>query len=101
MLCNAAGRVQAPHHVSPTKASLSTGGLVGGLGLMAGDFTSWLPPLLGLEPLLPQLGAVEAITLAALAASGAGVRAQGVDGGLRRCGMLPPGSLGLDPSRLL
>eukprot|EP00198_Chlamydomonas_reinhardtii_P006088 XP_001695424.1 predicted protein [Chlamydomonas reinhardtii] len=67
------GRVQAPHHVSPTKASLSTGGLVGGLGLMAGDFTSWLPPLLGLEPLLPQLGAVEAITLAALAASGAGM----------------------------
>ncbi|KAG2430256.1 hypothetical protein HXX76_010354 [Chlamydomonas incerta] len=68
-----AGRVLAPQHVSPTKASLGTGGLVGGLGLMSGDFSGWLPPLLGLEPLLPQLGAVEAITLAALAASGAGM----------------------------
>ncbi|KAG2447707.1 hypothetical protein HYH02_007167 [Chlamydomonas schloesseri] len=68
------GRVQAPQHVSPTKASLGTGGLVGGLGLMAGgDLSGWLPPLLGLEPLLPQLGAVEALTLAALAASGAGM----------------------------
>ncbi|PNH10249.1 Chaperone protein DnaJ [Tetrabaena socialis] len=67
------GRVLAPQHVSPAKASLSTGGLVGGLGLLAGDFSSWVPPLLGLPSLLPQLGAVEAVTLAALAASGAGM----------------------------
>ncbi len=62
----------APQHLSPAKASLSTGGLVGGLGLLAGDVSSWVPSLMGLESFLPSLGPVEAITLAALAASGAG-----------------------------
>ncbi|GLC77062.1 hypothetical protein PLESTF_001879200 [Pleodorina starrii] len=70
------GRVVAPQHLSPAKASLGSGGLVGGLGLLAGDWgASWAPSLqlMGLESLLPQLGAVEALTLAALAASGAGM----------------------------
>ncbi|KXZ44873.1 hypothetical protein GPECTOR_61g826 [Gonium pectorale] len=65
------GRVVAPQHVSPSKASLGTGGLVGGLGLLAGDMGSWVPGLL--ESVVPQLGAVEAFTLAVLAASGAGM----------------------------
>ena len=67
-----AGHVAAPQHLSPAKVSLSTGGLVGALGLLAGNAGSWAPSLLGLESLLPGLGAVEAVTLAALAATGAG-----------------------------
>ncbi|GIL70093.1 hypothetical protein Vretifemale_933 [Volvox reticuliferus] len=66
------GQVVATEHLCPTKASLSAGGLVGGLGLLAGEAT-WATPLLGLETLLPQLGSVEALTLAVLAASGAGM----------------------------
>jgi hypothetical protein len=54
----AAGGVAAPLHVSPAKASLGVGSLVGGLGLLAGELAS--------------LGTVEALTLATLAASGAG-----------------------------
>ncbi|GIL47669.1 hypothetical protein Vafri_4436 [Volvox africanus] len=65
------GRVVAPEHLCPTKASLSAGGLVGGLGVLAGEVT-WTTPFPGLETILPQLGSVEALTLAALAASGAG-----------------------------
>ncbi|GLI58995.1 hypothetical protein VaNZ11_000818 [Volvox africanus] len=66
------GRVVAPEHLCPTKASLSAGGLMWGLGLLSGDAT-WATPLGGLETVLPQLGSVEALTLAALAASGAGL----------------------------
>lgn len=67
-LLGCAGGVAAPQHVSPAKASLGVGGLVGGIGLLAGDMAT---PLLGMEPFLP-LGAVEALTLATLAASAAG-----------------------------
>lgn len=59
--------------MSPAKASIGTGGLVGGLGLAAGDMAE---PLLGLPGLLP-IGGAEAITLAVLAASGAGERKEG------------------------
>ncbi|KAG2492363.1 hypothetical protein HYH03_009311 [Edaphochlamys debaryana] len=60
------GGVVAPQHVSPAKASLGGGGVAGGLGLLAGELGSWLP-------LLPPMGPVEALTMAALAASGAGM----------------------------
>ncbi|GFR51013.1 hypothetical protein Agub_g13340 [Astrephomene gubernaculifera] len=76
------GRVVAPQHVSPAKASLGGGGLVGGLGLLAGGGLP-LPLGLGLESLLPQLGAVEALTMAALAASGAGMWASSRTASLR------------------
>lgn len=68
MLIIAAGGVAAVPHMSPTKASLSSAGVVGGLGMALGSLSE---SMLGVPPLIP-LGGAEAVTLAALVATGAG-----------------------------
>eukprot|EP00798_Chlamydomonas_sp_ICE-L_P008735 gene8735-33597_t len=68
------GTVTGSLHFSPLKAQLGAGAIVGGASIM---FTEHALPLFGISSPMPLAGAVEAGTLALLAAAYAGMLARG------------------------